>query len=145
MQPLNPTPPEHPDPPLSPGVRPRGFLHQRLDAYQGAIELLRGVSALSHRIPRGLPDVRDQLLRAALAVPRNIAEAASRYRPADRRARFSVARGECAECDAALEALHILAPDFVREILVLRQLADRVGAMLTRLILRETRRVEGRG
>jgi four helix bundle protein len=88
--------------------------------------------------------MRDQLHRSALSVVRNIAEAASRTTPADRRARFTVARGECAECDATLEValrLGILPSGRVE---AMRVLADRVGAMLTGLLRKETARQASR-
>jgi four helix bundle protein len=120
---------------------PTGFAHQRLDAYAVAQDLACGVARLSHTFPRGFAEIRDQLQRASLAVARHIAEGASRATPADKRARFVVARGECAECDASLDtALRLgLAPE--AEIHRLRALADRLGAMLTGLVLREGSRV----
>jgi len=120
---------------------PNGFAHLRLDAYAVAQDLACGVARLSHTFPRGFAEIRDQLQRAALAVARHIAEGASRATPADKRARFVVARGECAECDATLDTVLrlALAPD--AEVRRLRQLADRLGAMLTGLVLREAARV----
>ena len=118
-----------------------GFAHQRLDAYHVARELAAGCVQLTARLPRGFTDVRDQARRSALATVRHIAEGASRTSPADKRARFTVARGEVAELDATLESaqlLELIASAPVRE---LRVLAARVGAMLTGLIQRESRRM----
>jgi hypothetical protein len=68
--------------------------HQRLDAYRVAIDLFRGVEAVASRFPRGYADMKDQLRRATGAIVRNIAEGANRFHPADKMARFLVARGE---------------------------------------------------
>ena len=120
-----------------------GFAHQRLDAYRVAQDLACGVVLLTRGFPRGFADLRDQLNRSAMAVVRHVAEGANRHSPADKRARFVVARGECAECDASLDtALRLeLAP--ADRVLALRRQADRVGAMLTGLVRREAARARG--
>lgn len=114
-----------------------GFAHQRLDAFHLSMELTLGAERLAARLPRGHADLKDQGRRAAAATTRNITEGANRYGPRDKAARFAIARGECAECDCALQmvgGLGLARPDTVRD---LRTLADRVGAMLTGLIGRE--------
>ncbi|MDJ0520598.1 MAG: four helix bundle protein [Planctomycetota bacterium] len=116
---------------------PTGFAHHRLDAFHAAMELTVGVERLAAALPRGHADLKDQVRRAASATMRNITEGANRWAPRDKAARFIIARGECAECDAALEMTQRLrlVPD--REVDVLRHLARRVGAMLTALIKRQ--------
>lgn len=114
-----------------------GFAHQRLDAFHAAMELTIGVERLAGALPRGHADLKDQVRRAASATMRNITEGANRWTPRDKAARFVIARGECGECDAALEMLQRLrlAPD--HEVVPLRSTAHRVGAMLTGLIKRQ--------
>ncbi|MHC5011358.1 MAG: four helix bundle protein [Planctomycetota bacterium] len=119
-----------------------GFAHQRLDAYWIAQELMAGCVHLTRLLPRGFSDLRDQIRRSALATVRHIAEGSARSSAADKRARFHVARGEVAELDASLHtaiALDLVARSDADR---LRALAGRVGAMLTGLIARESRRVE---
>lgn len=53
----------------------------------------------------GFASDKDQLKRAMSSVIRNIAEAAARWTPADKKARFIVARAEAAEAAACLEML----------------------------------------
>ena len=120
------------------GPRSPGFAHRRLDVYRCAMDLAVGVERLSQGLPRGYADLRDQVRRSAFAVVRHVAEGANRASPADKGARFTVARGECAECDASLETIERLG--IGRGVVPLRRLADRVGAMLTGLIRRETAR-----
>ncbi len=131
------------------------FPHQRLDAYQRALELLADVDTAQRRIPRGYRPLADQLLRAATSVALNLGEAArrdagerakgprssrsesaSRYGAGEKRACFSRARGECGEVAVAIEIAATLGfvpkPD-AEQLLVL---AGRVAAMLTRLIQR---------
>ena len=117
-----------------------GFAHLRLDAYHVAQELSDGCLAATKHMPRGFADVRDQARRAALSTVRHIAEGASRISPADKRARFAIARGEVAELVATLHAASrngLIDPVVAFQ---LRQLTDRVGATLTGLIRREEAR-----
>ena len=79
------------------------FGFQRLDVYACAIRFLGLATALVGRTPRGNSELVDQLRRAALSIPLNIAEAtgkegrdAGRYY---RIARGSGSRsGACARC-----------------------------------------------
>ena len=110
------------------------FAHHRLDAYRVAVELLLGVERLVARLPRGHGNLKDQLRRAATATVLNLAEGANRSHPADKAARFNVARSECGECDAALHLVELLGLARTED---LRRLADRIGAMLFRLMRRQ--------
>ena len=113
------------------------FVHRRLDAYRVALELFQGVERLAAELPRGYGDHKDQLRRSAAATVRNIAEGANRTQPRDKASRFTLARGECGECDASLEMIEILGVVDRLEVRRLRRLADRVGAMLLGLVRRE--------
>ena len=113
-----------------------GFAHQRLDAFHVAMELTIGVERLAGELPRGYADLKDQVRRAASATMRNITEGANRWAPRDKAARFVIARGECGECDAALEMVERLNLARGSRIRRLRQLTDRIGAMLTGLVQR---------
>ena len=115
------------------------FPHSRLEAFRAAMALMDGTVRLTTRLPRGFAELRDQARRSALATVRHIAEGASRVSHADKRSRFTVARGEVAELDATLESALVL--DLVNraEATHLRALADRTGALLSGLIERESR------
>lgn len=117
--------------------------HQRLDAYRIAISLFKGVEDAAARFPRGYGDMKDQLRRAAAAVARNVAEGANRQHPGDKIARFVVARGEAAECEATLEMAQIVGAIDVVEAIRLRKLAARAMALIGGLI-RFQRRVATR-
>ena len=106
---------------------------QSLDVYQVSISFL----ALSHKClaswPRGFSDLGDQLRRAALSVPLNIAEAQGRTGAADRSRIYAIARGSAMECAAVLDVsrtLGLIGEDNHAE--GISQL-ERVVAMLTRL------------
>ena len=53
---------------------------ERLDVYQRSIQFLAFASEVIEELPRGNSERADQLMRAAEAVPRNIAEGAGRSR-----------------------------------------------------------------
>jgi four helix bundle protein len=110
--------------------------HQRLDAYHVALELFEGVERVAAALPRGYAELKDQLRRAAGATVRNIAEGANRMHPRDQIARFTVARGECGECEAALEMVQVLSLAPAARLIELRRLANRVAAMVWGLVRR---------
>ncbi len=64
----------------------------------------------------------------------NIAEGAGRWKPTDKAYRYAIAQGECLECSAALELTVVVGVIEQEECEELLSYADRVGAMLTRLI-----------
>ena len=81
---------------------------QRLDVYKCAIEFLALSTRLLATVPRGNGPLTDQLRRAALSVPLNIAEGAGRTTDADGARHYAIARGSAMECAAIIDALHVL-------------------------------------
>ena len=77
--------------------------HRRLEVWQEARQLVRKIYAVSDRFPKaerfGLVD---QINRAAVSVPSNIAEGSSRETPADFVHFLVIARGSLAEIDTQL-------------------------------------------
>ena len=112
------------------------FPHHKLQAYQVALQMATEAKAVADRVPRGYRSFADQLLRAAGSTVLLIGEGAGRYGSGPKRQRYQEARGECGEVAAALELL--LALGLVPQAQAQRTLAlaARVGAMLTRLVVR---------
>ena len=81
------------------------FAHNKFKAYQLAIEFLAVAESLVSRIPSGHAAMRDQLRRAALSVPLNIAEGTGKRTIRDRDRYYWIARGSAMECAALLDAL----------------------------------------
>src|SRR5690606_26296640 len=75
------------------------LLHQRLVAYQVALECLRAVHSASIRDA----DQRGQARKSAASVARNIAEGAGRASRADKARVYAIARGEVRETCGAVE------------------------------------------
>src|SRR5690606_21911314 len=74
----------------------------------------------------------DQISRSATSTVLNLNEGIGRRQPADKRARYDIALGECRECGAA--GMLAAAYGYVEDVDVdgFLSLADRMGAMLYR-------------
>ncbi len=113
--------------------RPRRNDLHKLDVYRCALDLYRKIGQIVDGFPRGEADLRSQMKRASRSVPFNIGEGVGK-RGRARAAAYEVALGETKELIVALDCVEIdgLAPlDWV---MTAQNLADRVAAMLTKLI-----------
>lgn len=109
------------------------FGFQKLDVYKCAIEFLGHAAKLSEQTPKGYASLADQLRRASLSIPLNIAEGSGKF-DKDAKRFYAIARGSALECAAIIDAfavLQIVAPEALTK---LQQLLDRIVAMLTVLI-----------
>ena len=83
--------------------------HEKLDVYQRAIEFVACALRIAERLPRGQAPLADQLRRAAVSIPLNIAEGGGRNRESADRARFrAIARGSAMESGALLDVIRLL-------------------------------------
>ena len=77
--------------------------HERLDAYHIAVEFVVLSDAVIESLPRGRGYLSDQLQRAALSIPLNIAEGAGEY-AVDEKVRFyRMAKRSATECASILD------------------------------------------
>jgi four helix bundle protein len=93
------------------------FNFNRLDAYSCAISFFRLAIPLAERSPPGYHALSDQLRRAAVSIPLNIAEGSGKF-DKDERRYFAIARGSALECAAIidlLDALGVASADELRE------------------------------
>ena len=109
------------------------FGFQRLDVYRASTEFLGLTVRLVTRIPKGYGDLVDQLRRAALSVPLNIAEGSGKF-SRDAVRFYTIARGSALECAAILDALQAMAVFDEVALIQARELLERVVSMLTGLI-----------
>ena len=112
----------------------RNQLHQ-LDVYRCALDLYRMVRRIVAHFPRGEGDFRSQMRRASRSVPFNIGEGVGK-RGRARAAAYEVSLGETKELIVSLDCVGIdeLAP--LADVIEAQDMADRVAAMLTKLIRR---------
>src|SRR5204863_714967 len=79
------------------------LLH-RFDAYRLSVDFRRVVLTW---LPLKRTELSDQLDRASLSVPLNIAEGAGRVSPRERARHYAIARGSAVECLACLDLLEL--------------------------------------
>jgi four helix bundle protein len=111
------------------------FGFQKLDVYRCAVTFLGVASTLAERMPRGHSALADQLRRAALSVPLNIAEGSGKGTMEDREARrfYAIARGSALECAAIVDALQALRLGLGDEAERAQELLERIVSMLTKM------------
>jgi len=113
--------------------RPRkNDLHQ-LDVYRCALQLYRSIGRIVAEFPRGEADLRSQMRRASRSVPFNIGEGVGKRGKA-RAAAYEIALGETKELIVALDCVEIDELATLPTITAAQDLADRIAAMLTKLI-----------
>ena len=106
----------------------------KLDVYRCALELYRIVRRIVAQFPRGEADLRDQMRRSSRSVPFNIGEGVGK-RGRARAAAYQVALGEDKELIVALDCVEIDDLARIDDIIEAQDLADRIAAMLTKLIV----------
>lgn len=80
------------------------FMFEKLEVYQRAVDLAEKITAVTDSFPpRGHQHLVDQLRRASLSVPLNIAEGNGRWHIKDRKNFWWIARGSVFECVPVLE------------------------------------------
>ncbi len=108
---------------------------QKLDVYKAAVEVAVTVDALLQRLPRGRAYLVDQLRRAVSSIGLNIAEGAGEFSAADKAKYYRYARRSAYECIAVLDLIEGLRIGDPTEMKASRTLLDRIGAMLTKMIV----------
>ena len=107
--------------------------YKRLDVYQFSIKFLKIAFEIMAALPKGQGKLIDQLKRASISIPLNIAEAAGKVSPAEASHHYAISRGSAMECSAILDVIK------TARILQSRELDDgdeilcRVVAMLTKM------------
>ena len=105
--------------------------HERMKVYQKATEYLALSAQVIAGLPRGNSGLSDQLKRASLSIPLNIAEACGKTGQGDNKRFFSIARGSTLECAAILDACKILSLAKESQIQAAKSLLFEIAAMLT--------------
>jgi four helix bundle protein len=82
---------------------------RKLDVYQAAVRFLPLAAAIADSLPPRYASLADQLRRASLSIPLNIAEGSGKRSGPDQRRFYAIARGSAMECAAILDACTALA------------------------------------
>lgn len=107
--------------------------HEKLDVYRYAIEFLAHASQIVDRLPRGYGTLADQLRRASLSIPLNIAEGAGKQSPPDKKRFYAIARGSTLECGAIIDCCLTLGVISQEIFATTKPIIVRVAAMLSKL------------
>lgn len=108
------------------------FPFEDLEVYKRSIKFNTDVETILQR-PSITRTLTDQLSRAALSIPLNIAEGNGRWHKGDKRQFFWIARGSVFECVPLIEMLTIKKILTNEEKDVLRNQLEVMGKMLTKL------------
>ena len=107
--------------------------YEKLDVYQVSIQFVAVAVALSGQLPKGYAPLADQLRRAALSIPLNIAEGVGKPSPSDQARYHAIARGSAMECAAILDVARVLQVSSPQELMSAKQMIVRMVEMLTKL------------
>jgi four helix bundle protein len=110
------------------------FNHEKLEVYQVSIKLLSLIYQTIEKMPRGGGFLSEQLKRASLSIPLNMAEGNAKYTVKERARFFKIARASANECAAifdASDALKLIAESICKEA---KTLLYRIVCMLSKLM-----------
>jgi len=109
------------------------FDHEKLNVYQESLDFIVWLNEVLDQIPKKMP-VYDQLDRASISIPLNIAEGNGKFTDKDRCRFFDNARGSALECAACLDVLAARAVLGSNDIEKGKEHLARIVAMLVGLI-----------
>lgn len=108
------------------------FMFENLDVYKKAMAFMVEVYHLNNSIKDRA--IKDQLRRAVLSIPLNIAEGQGRMHGKEKRQFYNTARGSLLECVPLIQACWMLGYVCQEKYKSLYITADEIGRMLTGLI-----------
>lgn len=83
------------------------FPFENLDVYKRSLDFVESIETLNIQLKGKVShSMIDQLSRAALSIPLNIAEGNGRWHKGDKRQFFWIARGSAFECVPIIQVLH---------------------------------------
>ena len=107
--------------------------YEKLDVYRCATQFLAVAAQIYGALPKGNAALADQLRRAALSIPLNIAESSGKPTTAERKRFAGITRGSAMECGAILDACRILDLADGERIERGKELLVRIVSMLSRM------------
>lgn len=84
------------------------FGHEKFEAYQISIKFVEVALRLVDNLPSGNSSLKDQLRRAMLSIPLNIAEGSGKMHDGDKKRYYSIARGSAMECAAICDVISLM-------------------------------------
>ena len=112
------------------------FCHKKLEVYNISIVFVGGVLRIIRLLPPGNADLANQLRRAAMSIPLNIAEGAGRIGKADKQKYYAIARGSALECASIFDIIVTWELCLPEELESERKQLESIVAMVSKLALR---------
>ena len=112
------------------------FDHEKLDVYHAAIDFVVLGNEIIQNLPRGNSNIADQLQRAMISIPLNIAEGSGEYCKSDKARFYRYAKRSATECAAILDACENLELVESSRFENGRELLYRIVAMIIRMVRR---------
>ena len=111
------------------------FLFEKLRVYQQSLQVADEIRVLLSKPVPGNGAIADQLRRASMSIPLNLAEGTGRWHPKDKKQFFWIARGSVNECIPLLRLA--VNQDMISPLEYARFCSslDLIGKMITRLIV----------
>lgn len=82
------------------------FNHEKLEVYQFSLQFIEWLNPLWKQIYKNR-NIADQLDRASISVPLNIAEGNGKTYPKERKRFFEIARSSALECASCLDVIYV--------------------------------------
>ena len=108
--------------------------HEKLDVYKASTKFLAIAFEIIKNMPPGYGFLKDQLKRASLSIPLNIAEGNGKFTHKDKAKYYLIARGSATECGAILDAAHIIKVINIEQWQTGKLLIFRIVSMLCKML-----------
>jgi four helix bundle protein len=86
-------------------------------------------------IPKGNAHLIDQLKRASISIPLNLAEGSGKMTHKDKKRFYSIARGSAMECAAILDVIAVLNLGDSKKLKEAKEMLNHITAVLTKVCL----------
>lgn len=113
------------------------FGHEKFGAYKLSIEFVALSVTIIESAGKGNYDLIDQLKRASISIPLNIAEGSGKDTERDKRRFYAIARGSAMECAAILDVMNCLGIVDAVAIERAKGVLWEIAAILSSICLRE--------
>jgi four helix bundle protein len=123
----------------------KGFDHEKLDVYKTAIEFVALSQSIVRSLPKGSSYLANQLHRAAISVPLNIAEGAGEFSRKDKARFYRMALRSTTESAAIIDICRELELSGENLTAPARELLLRIVAMLTAMVRSLSKAKSGSG
>jgi len=111
------------------------FGHEKFKAYQHAINFVALATTLIESLNKGNAHLVDQLRRASISIPLNIAEGSGKITERDKVKYYAIARGSTMECAAILDILQKTGAVELAQIEKPKRILSEVAGILSKVCL----------